>query len=183
MAPLSARQAPSQAENPLANLKEEVDRVLAAAGFGFTAEQENSIVLMMEDRRRASEELFGALMDFRAGPTQGQENDRLRSAIEWMQGEFVLRLDDYLTGEQSAAWNDFVGSGGLDALGIEESGANRQEASRPNTSASTVTLTPPRTTTTDSGRAAAALPAPKSSKGAERARSTATSSFCSRTTR
>ena len=127
-APLSARQAPSQAENPLANLKGEVDRVLAAAGFGFTAEQENSIVLMMEDRRRASEELFGGLMDFRAGPTRGQENDRLRSAIEWMQGEFVSRLDDYLTTEQSAAWNDFVCSGGLDALGIDESGGNRLEA-------------------------------------------------------
>lgn len=126
--PLSARQAPTEPENPLAQLKEEVDRVLVAAGFEFTAEQENSIVLMMEDRRRASEELFGALMDFRAGPTRGQENDRLRSAIEWMQGEFLTRLDNYLTTEQTAAWNGFIDIGGLEALGIEESGANPLEA-------------------------------------------------------
>jgi hypothetical protein len=37
---------------------------------------------------QASEELFGSLMDFSACPTQGQEADRLRSAIEWMRDEF-----------------------------------------------------------------------------------------------
>ena len=80
-----ATQSPlATAANLLAELKDEVRRVLADARLPFTDEQERAIVLMMEDRRQASEELFGNLMDFRAGPTQGQENDRLRSAIEWM---------------------------------------------------------------------------------------------------
>jgi hypothetical protein len=82
-----------------------VQRVLVEARLPFTQEQERAIVLMMEDRRQASEELFGNLMDFRAGPTQGQESDRLRSAIEWMREEFLSRLQNYLTPEQLAAWN------------------------------------------------------------------------------
>jgi len=58
----------------------------------------------MEERRRASEELFGDLMDFRDGPTQGQEADRLRSAIEWMRNEFLTHLADYLTVDQQQVW-------------------------------------------------------------------------------
>ena len=95
------------AANPLAELKDEVGRVLADASLPFTEEQEQGIVLMTEDRRRASEDLFGNLMDFRAGPTQGQEADRLRSAIEWMRGEFLGRLQDYLTPEQLAVWSAY----------------------------------------------------------------------------
>jgi hypothetical protein len=90
--------------NPLAALNEELKRVLAAAGVPFSDEQERAIALMMEERRRASEELFGNLMDFRGGPTQGQEADRLRSAIEWMRGEYLRLLANYLTSEQDAAW-------------------------------------------------------------------------------
>ena len=59
---------------------------------------------MMEDRRRASEDLFGDLMNFQAGPTRGDDADRLRSAIEWMRTEFLNRLQDYLTSQQLAAW-------------------------------------------------------------------------------
>jgi hypothetical protein len=70
----------------------------------FTDEQDRAVALMMEERRRASETLFGGLMDFRAGPTQGQEEDRLRSAIEWMRSEFLRLLTGYLTPEQAAAW-------------------------------------------------------------------------------
>jgi hypothetical protein len=95
------------AANPLAQLKDEVQRVLSDARLPFTEEQERSVVLMMEDRRQASEELFGSLMDFRAGPTQGQEADRMRSAIEWMREEFLKRLQDYLTPEQLAAWSRY----------------------------------------------------------------------------
>lgn len=91
--------------NPLPKLKEEVERALAGAGLPFTAEQEKAIILMMEDRRKASEDLFGNLMDFRAGPTQGQEADRLRSAIEWMRNEFITRLQGLLTLEQIVVWN------------------------------------------------------------------------------
>jgi hypothetical protein len=105
--PLAAQEAPdpaATAANPLASLNEQVKQALAAAGVPFSDEQERNIALMMEERRRASEELFGNLMDFRSGPTQGQEEDRLRSAIEWMRGEFMTHLADYLTAEQSAAW-------------------------------------------------------------------------------
>src|SRR5438067_2194824 len=83
-APLAAQERPALAENPLAQLKDEIQRVLADAGLPFNVEQEKAIILMMEDRRKASEDLFGDLMDFRAGPTRGDESDRLRSAIEWM---------------------------------------------------------------------------------------------------
>src|SRR5438093_2836420 len=89
-------------ENPLAQLKDEVKRVLAEAALPFADEQEKAIILMMEDRRKASEELFGDLMDFSAGPTRGEESDRLRSAIEWMRNEFLSRLQDYLRPEQLA---------------------------------------------------------------------------------
>lgn len=95
------------AANPLAELKDDVKRVLADAHLPFTEEQERAIVLMMEDRRQASEDLFGNLMDFRAGPTQGQEADRLRSAIEWMREEFLKRLQDYLRPEQLSVWSAY----------------------------------------------------------------------------
>jgi outer membrane receptor protein involved in Fe transport len=112
-APLGAQDRPAGqgaiavAANPLAELKDEVQRVLAQANLSFTEEQERGIILMMEDRRQASEDLFGSLMDFTAGPTQGQQNDRLRSAIEWMRGEFLARLQDYLSPEQIAAWSRY----------------------------------------------------------------------------
>jgi hypothetical protein len=126
--PVYAQDEFSESENPLAQLKEQVDQVLTNAQLQFTPAQESAIILMMEERRRASEDLFGGLQDFRAGPTQGQESDRLRSAIEWMQGEFITRLNDHLTAGQSLAWNDFVDQGGLTALGIEREGRTSVEA-------------------------------------------------------
>lgn len=93
-----------EAANPLAALNEQVKQVLAAAEVPVSAEQERAIALMMEERRRASEELFGNLMDFRGGPTQGQEEDRLRSAIDWMRNEFLRNLAGYLTEPQNSAW-------------------------------------------------------------------------------
>src|SRR3989449_4762893 len=117
--PLIAQQPPSPpqgliagAANPLAELKDDVKRVLADARLPFTEEQERAIVLMMEDRRQASEDLFGDLMNFRAGPTQGQEADRLRSAIEWMREEFLKRLQDYLRPEQLSAWSAYYETAG-----------------------------------------------------------------------
>ena len=95
------------AANPLAALNDQVKQVLAAAEVPFSPEQERDIALMMEERRRASEELFGSLMDFRGGPTQGQEDDRLRSAIEWMRNEFLLNLVNFLTEPQAVAWNTY----------------------------------------------------------------------------
>ena len=52
--------------------------------------------------------LFGDLMDFSAGPTQGQDSDRLRSAIEYMEDEFLTRLEDYLTAGQVRAWSRYL---------------------------------------------------------------------------
>lgn len=100
----AAAAANAGSENPLAALNEQVQQTLAAAGVPFSDEQERAVALMMEERRRASEDLFGDLMNFRAGPTQGQEEDRLRSAIEWMRTEFLANLGDYLTPAQAAAW-------------------------------------------------------------------------------
>ena len=101
----TAAQDRAATNNPLTQLRDEVKAVLAEARRPFTDEQERAIALMMEDRRQASEQLFGDLMDFRSGPTQGQDADRLRSAIEWMRNEFLTRLQDYLTPEQFAAWS------------------------------------------------------------------------------
>ena len=108
--PLGAQETPPAASesvtaNPLAALNDEVKQVLASAGVPFSGDQERAIALMMEERRRASEELFGDLMDFRGGPTEGQQEDRLRSAIEWMRNEFLRHLADYLTEAQTAAWS------------------------------------------------------------------------------
>src|SRR5437867_791620 len=108
--PLQGRQL--SGANPLAELKDEVKRVLAETNLAFTEEQERAIVIMMEDRRRASEDLFGDLMNFQAGPTRGDDADHLRSAIEWMEGEFLKRLQDYLTPQQLAAWVAYRESAG-----------------------------------------------------------------------
>ena len=102
--PLFGQQPASTAENPLAKLKDEVKAALQTAGIPFTEEQEKAVILMMEDRRKASEDLFGDLMNFQAGPTRGQDADRLQSAISWMRNEFLSRLKDYLTPPQLAAW-------------------------------------------------------------------------------
>ncbi len=106
-APSAAQEPPEASANPLAALNEQLEQVLASADLPFSAEQERAIALMMEDRRRASEDLFGDLMDFRDGPTQGQQGDRLRSAIEWMRNEFVRSVADYMTPEQAVIWREF----------------------------------------------------------------------------
>ena len=110
-------------ENPLQELKEELDRVLAEAGLPFSETQDSRIALMIDERRRASEELFGNLQDFAAGPTQGQQADQLNSAIDWMQGEFLSRIGGYLTEEQAAVWDGFIGGGGLGRLLASETEA------------------------------------------------------------
>ena len=103
-APLFGQDAPN-ANNPLIELRDEVKTVLAEAKLPFTEQLDKAIALMMEDRRQASEDLFGQLMDFRSGPVQGQQQDRAVAAIQWMQTEFKKRLGTYLTKEQLAAWD------------------------------------------------------------------------------
>lgn len=103
----AAQEASPDAVNPLAELNALLKQVLAEAQVPFTDAQERAIALMMEERRRASEELFGGLMDFRGGPTRGQDQDRLQSAIAWMRSEFLRLLADYLTPAQAAVWEAF----------------------------------------------------------------------------
>jgi hypothetical protein len=95
-------------DNPLAAMKDELSRALAAASVPFSEEQERAVVLMMEERRRASEDLFGDLLDFSSGPTSGENADRLKSAIEWMRTEFSTRIQAFLTDEQRTVWNGLV---------------------------------------------------------------------------
>ena len=56
------------------------------------------------------EALFGGLMDFRSGPTSGQQAERLQSAIGWLRNEFLTRVNDYLTPEQLTVWNGYRSS-------------------------------------------------------------------------
>ena len=97
-------QEPTKDKNPLIELRDELKQTLESAGVPFTEEQEKAIALMMEDRRQASEDLFGQLMDYRGGPVQGQQQDRAVAAIQWIEGEFKKRLGSYLSKEQMAAW-------------------------------------------------------------------------------
>jgi hypothetical protein len=115
-APAAAQEPALEADNPLAALNEQLKAVLADAEVPFSGNQERSIALMMEERRRASEELFGDLMDFRGGPTSGQDTDRLRSAIEWMRTEYIRLLRDHLTMEQSEVWERFLETSAASAL-------------------------------------------------------------------
>ena len=111
-APLAAQDRSLTSQNPLPALMAELRTVLAGERVPFTAEQERGIVLMMEDRRQASEDLFRDLMDFSAGPTSGQAAERLQSAIAWIREDFINRLPDNLTAEQLAVWNRHRSAGG-----------------------------------------------------------------------
>ena len=106
-APAAAQESAAATENPLAELKADLTRVLADANLPFAAEQDRAITLMMEDRLNASETLFGGLMDFRGGPTSGQEAERLQSAIGWLRNEFLSHVDEYLTPEQVTVWDSY----------------------------------------------------------------------------
>ena len=109
-APATAQESVASADNPLATLKADLTRVLADASYPFEEDQDREITLMMEDRLQASEALFGGLMDFRGGPTSGQDAERLQSAIGWLRSEFLTRVNDYLTPEQLSVWNDYRSS-------------------------------------------------------------------------
>jgi hypothetical protein len=91
--------------NPLDEIRDELVQVLATAGVPFTEEQERSIALVLEESRRASEQLFGEVMDFRNGPPQGEQLDRARAGIQWMNDDFSKRVRTYLNEGQRAAWD------------------------------------------------------------------------------
>ena len=91
--------------NPLDEIKDELVRVLAEAGVPFTPEQERATALVLEESRRASEQLFGEVMNFSGGPPQGEQLDRARAGIAWMNEEFGRRVRQYLAPAQLAAWD------------------------------------------------------------------------------
>jgi hypothetical protein len=128
--PASAQE-PSTNQNPLAALKATAERVLEESGVPFSQEQKSAVDFMMEDRRKASEDLFGDLFNFAAGPTQGQDADRLNSAIEWMRNEFLLRFRTLLTAEQMEVWTRFENTGGLRPQDPGSSEEVRSAAPRP----------------------------------------------------
>ena len=109
-------------ENPLDAVRNQVDEVLTDAGVPFTAEQQRQISLLLEDQRRASEELFGEIMDFSSGVPEGADQDRAIAAIQWMHDEFRRRLSEYLTPSQRATWEAFESRGVT--IGAEIEGAN-----------------------------------------------------------
>ncbi len=115
-ASLFAQQKPTTTQNPLDKLHDQAKAVFERAGVPFSEEQEKSIALMIEDRRQASEDLFGQLMDFRSGPVQGQQQDQAVAAIKWMHDEFKKRLSEYLTEEQRPIWDMYEAGEGIRAL-------------------------------------------------------------------
>ena len=114
--PLFAQQKATTTQNPLDKLHDQAKAVFERAGVPFSEEQEKSVALMIEDRRQASEELFGQLMDFRGGPVQGQQQDRAVAAIKWMHDEFRKQLREYLTEQQVPVWEGYESSDGVRAL-------------------------------------------------------------------
>jgi hypothetical protein len=115
-APLFAQQKSTTTQNPLDTLHDQAKAVFERDGVPFSAEQEQAVALMIEDRRQASEDLFGQLMDFRSGPVQGQQQDRAVAAIKWMHDEFRKRLHEYLTKEQAPVWDKYEAGDGVRAL-------------------------------------------------------------------
>jgi hypothetical protein len=94
--------------NPLDEIRDALIEVLRAAGVPFTEEQGRAIALVLEESRRASEQLFGEVMDFRNGPPQGEQLDRARAGIQWMNEDFSRRVRQYLTEPQREAWDQHL---------------------------------------------------------------------------
>lgn len=91
-------------QNPLDEIRGALARTLEAAGVPFTDAQVRAISLAMDEQRRATEELFGQVLDFSGGPPQGAQRDRALAAIEWMSTQFLASLDAVLTPPQAEAW-------------------------------------------------------------------------------
>ena len=120
---LAQEQGGLSTRNPLDEIRDELVQVLLAAGTPFTEEQGRAIALVLEESRRASEQLFGEVMDFRNGPPQGEQLDRARAGIQWMNDDFSKRVRDYLSPPQQAAWDKH--------LATRAAAAPKDEASKP----------------------------------------------------
>lgn len=91
-------------QNPLDEIRGALARTLETAGVPFADAQVRAISLAMDEQRRATEELFGQVLDFRGGPPQGAQRDQALAAIEWMTAQFLASLDAVLTPAQTEAW-------------------------------------------------------------------------------
>jgi hypothetical protein len=103
-------------QNPLDEIRSALARTLETAGVPFTDTQVQAISLAMDEQRRATEELFGQVLDFSGGPPQGAQRDRALAAIEWMTTQFLASLDAVLTPPQAAAWLGARQEGGVPAI-------------------------------------------------------------------
>jgi hypothetical protein len=108
--PLAQEPGGFSTRNPLDEIRDELIQVLSAAQVPFTDEQSRGIALIIEESRRASEQLFGEVMDFSNGPPQGERLDRARAGIQWMNDDFSKRVRSYLTEAQRAAWDKHLAS-------------------------------------------------------------------------
>jgi hypothetical protein len=107
--------------NPLDDMKARVSQLLHEAGVPLSDEQNRQLVLVMEDQRRVSERLLGAMMDFSGGPVRGADRDRALAGVQWMNEAFASTLEGILTPEQNRIWSEYRAaevraSGGLPAL-------------------------------------------------------------------
>jgi hypothetical protein len=91
-------------QNPLDEIRAALAGTLEDAGVPFTDAQVRAIALVMDEQRRATEELFGQVFDFSGGPPQGDDRDRALAAIAWMSKAFLTGLDAVLTPQQKEAW-------------------------------------------------------------------------------
>jgi hypothetical protein len=118
--------------NPLDEIRDELIRVLAEAELPFTPDQERSITLVLEESRRASEQLFGQVMNFSGGPPQGEQLDRARAGIAWMNDDFSQRVREFLTPAQLVVWDAHnadeadEAEGGTNSAGTNGAGTSEQ---------------------------------------------------------
>lgn len=103
--PAAQEQGGFSTRNPLDDIRNELIQVLSAAQVPFSEDQDRSLALVIEESRRASEQLFGEVMDFSNGPPQGERLDRARAGIQWMNDDFSKRVRTYLTEAQRTAWD------------------------------------------------------------------------------
>ena len=118
-------------QNPLDEIRDALAGTLEDADMPFTEDQVQAIVLVMDEQRRATEELFGEVLDFSAGPPQGDQLDEALAGIAWMSEAFLENVDEVLTPEQSETWmsartaGDVPESARLDGAGDAEGGQGR----------------------------------------------------------
>jgi len=124
--------------NPLDVIRDELVQVLDEASVPFDPAQEAAIILVLEESRQASEQLFGNVMNFSGGPPQGDEVERAMAGIEWMNNEFRQRVRAYLTAEQLEVWDAHLSSTAVELeSGAPTAGSSRVQQIRINNNAFT----------------------------------------------